>query len=136
MSNSSLPNRRLRVPSDHRITRLFDCLRCTYNQALVKPRPRGTYILAQFILCPSPANGVFYLEFDGHTFFTDVFGLLRVIILVFRTHVGVWMKWLGVNFDEIRQPHDPILVKEMVEAKSDRLPRIQEHLCSRHRLNF
>lgn len=38
MSNSSLPNRRLKVPSDHRITRLLDCLRCANGEFLVDKR--------------------------------------------------------------------------------------------------
>ena len=96
-SNNSLPSRRLSVPSDHRIIRLFDSRRCEnhvkryfYSWCL------ETYILTRGVFGPTPANGVLNFELDGHTFLTDAFRLSSVFFLIFWPNVCIRVKWFRV----------------------------------------
>jgi hypothetical protein len=110
MSKSSFPSLKLSVPSDQRITRLFDCLRCIPCLGHGRRGYTDAYILAHFILRPPPAYRVFDLELNRHTLFTDVSGLGCVVVVVFWAHVSVRMEWFGVHFDKIRHTDYPVLV--------------------------
>ena len=68
-----------------------------------------THVLAELVLGPTPSDGVFYFEFDCHALFAGRLGVVSVFVLLLRADVGVGMKGLGVDFDEVWHPDHPIL---------------------------
>ena len=68
-----------------------------------------TYVLAKLILGPAPADGVFHFQLDCHALFAGRLCVVRVFVLLLRADIGVGMKGLGVDFDEVWHPDHPIL---------------------------
>jgi hypothetical protein len=66
-------------------------------------------ILTKFVLRPPPSNGILHLEFDGHTSLTQIFDVLEFLVVMLRTHVGIWVEGFGVDFDEVRHADDPVI---------------------------
>lgn len=112
MSKSSLPNRRLIVPSDQRIILLFDwrCLIVGHELGSIRNCPGKTYITAIGVFNPPPSHGIFNFQFDGHAFLS--YTLCLHGFFFFRSKICVGMEWFRIHFYKIRHANYPILDNE------------------------
>jgi hypothetical protein len=69
-----------------------------------------TYISPVLILYPSPTYGIFDFEFNSHTLFGDVGGMLRIFLVLFWSQICVRVKRFRVDFNKVGHPNNPHLI--------------------------
>ena len=71
-----------------------------------------------FVLCPSPADGVFDPKFNGHVLLTRRLSGMNEVVFLFWSHICVWVERFRVHSNKVGYTDDPVLNERISEPHS------------------